>query len=379
MLWQCKFQSKQVLLLSHDPVNELAAAGAGHHQNHHKALASKSRSKLSIAIQYFAKHVWNWGGVTRPPTNSILQPISVCSFWMRRLRSDWSTGDDKLGMCGKSRATKVWPSQFQSCSRKLLSQVKKVENRKASQLFWTKATVVRQATLQTFWPLRRSCLNGRLQVFHQRGTHSLQSQATTANRTRWQSPMDVCSQLPNQHVPTAFGGSEVSTNSTTRIIRSHDKGNVLLGSAVLFSSLETSLKTKRRKKKQRWWSHEVNVTNLLLVILTNVVSDIQVQDLPILQADHFVSILLRPRRSNMTEVYNMPFISIHDLPVETGNLMTLKCWKTLLDNEILPMTMSIMSFVRIVRRLINIFRKALANCNNIPASFVDALISKDCA
>lgn len=125
MLWQCKFQSKQVLLLSHDPVNELAAAGAGHHQNHHKALASKSRSKLSIAIQYFAKHVWNWGGVTRPPTNSILQPISVCSFWMRRLRSDWSTGDDKLGMCGKSRATKVWPSQFQSCSRKLLSQVKK--------------------------------------------------------------------------------------------------------------------------------------------------------------------------------------------------------------------------------------------------------------
>lgn len=191
--------------------------------------------------------------------------------------------------------------------------------------------------------------------------------------------MDVCSQLPNQHVPTAFGGSEVSTNSTTRIIRSHDKGNVLLGSAALFSSLETSLKTKRRKKKQRWRSHEVNVTNLLLVILTNVVSDIQVQDLPILQADHFVSILLRPRRSNMTEVYNMQFISIHDLPVETGNLMTLKCWKTLLDNEILPMTMSIMSFVRIVRRLINIFRKALANCNNIPANFVDALISKDCA
>ena len=121
------------------------------------------------AIQYFAKHVWNWGGVTRPPTNSILQPISVCSFWMRLLRSDWSTGDDKLGMRRKSRATKVWPSQFQSCSRKLLSQVKKVENRKASQLFWTKATVVRQATLQTFWPLRRSCLNGRLQLFSTKG------------------------------------------------------------------------------------------------------------------------------------------------------------------------------------------------------------------
>lgn len=44
-----------------------------------------------ITIQHFAKHVWNWGGVTRPPTNSIVQPISVCSFWMRLLRSDWST------------------------------------------------------------------------------------------------------------------------------------------------------------------------------------------------------------------------------------------------------------------------------------------------
>lgn len=115
----------------------------------------------------------------------------------------------------------------------------KAENLKPSQLFWTKATVVRQASLQTFWPLRRSCLNGRLQLFQHRGTHSLQSQATTANRTRWQSPMDVCPQLPNQQVPTAFSGSEVSTNSTTRIIRSHDKGDVLLRS--------TALSSKRQK------------------------------------------------------------------------------------------------------------------------------------
>ena len=41
----------------------------------------------NYVLRYFAKHVWNWGGVTRPPTNSILQqepePPSLSSSWMR--------------------------------------------------------------------------------------------------------------------------------------------------------------------------------------------------------------------------------------------------------------------------------------------------------